>query len=155
MESTAPTVTPARRRTIRSIGESKNRKSASQEEDALIFFSSLETQSILEYMTTFSKVGNPRRYHLNNTFSFLEGFSIPGCAFPLLPNYRPQFKQSQMQSHTQKNHQLQRNKLQRVGLFFLFLVIFRCQIHGSFNCLLLSSFSFMFIYIMKNPKGNN
>ena len=36
--------------------------------------------------------------------------------------------------------------------FFFFLVIFRCQIHGSFNCLLSSSFSFIFIYIMKKPK---
>jgi hypothetical protein len=37
MESTAPTMTPARRRMIQSIGESASRKSASQEEDALIF----------------------------------------------------------------------------------------------------------------------
>ena len=89
MESTAPTATPARRRMIQSTGESVNRKSASQKEDALNFFSSLETQSILESMTTFFRVGNPWGYHLNNPFSFFGGFSIPGRAFPLLPNYRP------------------------------------------------------------------
>jgi hypothetical protein len=74
---------------IRSTGELANRKSASQEEDALIFFSSLETQSTLESMTTFSRVGNPLGYHLNNPFSLFGGLSIPGRAFPLLPNYRP------------------------------------------------------------------
>ena len=73
---------------IQSTDKLANRKSASQEEDALIFFSSLETQSTLESMTTFSMVGNPWGYHLNNPFSFFEGFSIPGRAFPLLPNYR-------------------------------------------------------------------
>ena len=41
MACIAPTMTPARRRTIRSTGESANRKSASQEQDTLIFFSSL------------------------------------------------------------------------------------------------------------------
>jgi hypothetical protein len=70
MEITAPTMTLARRRMIQSIGESANRKRASQEEDALIFFSSLETQRTLESMTTFSKVENPWGYHLNNPFSF-------------------------------------------------------------------------------------
>jgi hypothetical protein len=89
MESTALIMTPARRRTIQSTGESANRKSASQEEDALIFSTSLETQNTLESMTTFSRVGNPWGYHLNNPFSFFEGFSIPRHAFPLLPNYRP------------------------------------------------------------------
>ena len=88
MESTAPTVTPARRM-IRSTGESVNRKSASEEEDALIFFSSLKTKSMLESMTTFFMVGTPWGYHLNNPFSFFGGFSILGRAFPLLPNYRP------------------------------------------------------------------
>ena len=37
MESTTPTVTLARRRTVRSNGESANCKNVSQEEDALIF----------------------------------------------------------------------------------------------------------------------
>ena len=43
MESTAPTATPVRKRMIQSIGESANSESASQEEDALIVFSSIET----------------------------------------------------------------------------------------------------------------
>ena len=89
MESTAPTATPARRSMIRSTGELANRKSASQEEDALIFFSSPKTQSTLESMTTFSRVGNLWGYHLNNPLSFFGGFFIPGHAFSLLPNYRP------------------------------------------------------------------
>ena len=89
MESIAPTMTLERRRTIRSTSESANRKSASQEEDDLIFFSSLETQSSLESMTTFSRVGNPWGYHLNDPFSFFGGFFIPGYAFSLLPNYTP------------------------------------------------------------------
>jgi hypothetical protein len=38
MESTAPTVTPTRRRMIQSTGESAIHKSTSQEQDALIFF---------------------------------------------------------------------------------------------------------------------
>jgi hypothetical protein len=36
---------------------------------------------------------------------------------------------------------------------FIYLVIFRCQMHASFNYLLSSSFSFIFIYIiMKKQK---
>ena len=82
MESTTPIVTLGRRRTIRSTSESVNHKSASQEEDALIFFSSLNSQSTLEYMTTFSRVENPWGYHLNNPFSFLEGFPSLGVPSP-------------------------------------------------------------------------
>ena len=73
---------------IRSTSELVNCKSANQDEDALIFFSSLETQSTLESMTTFSRVGNPWGYHLNNPFSFLRVFQ-PWACLPLLPNYRP------------------------------------------------------------------
>jgi hypothetical protein len=47
---------------------------------------------------------------------------------------------------------MQRNNLERAGLFFLFFVIFRCQIQGPFNYLLSSSFSFMLIYTMKKQK---
>ena len=43
MESTTPTMTLVRRRMTRSTSKSVNRKSASQEEDVLIFFSCLET----------------------------------------------------------------------------------------------------------------
>jgi hypothetical protein len=46
-------MTPVRRWMIWSTGESANPKSASQEEDALIFFSSPKIQSTLESMTTF------------------------------------------------------------------------------------------------------
>ena len=96
---------------MRSIGELANHKSASQEEDALIFFSSLETQSTLESMTTFSKVGHPWGYHLNNPFSFLEGFlslGIPSPCFLIIGLS----SNSRRCSHThKKNHQLQRKKL--------------------------------------------
>jgi hypothetical protein len=88
MENIALTITLVRR-TIQSTGVSANHKNTSQKEDALIFFSSLETQSILESMTTISRVGNPWGHHLNNPFSFFGGFSIPRRAFPMLPNYGP------------------------------------------------------------------
>jgi hypothetical protein len=152
MESIAPTATLARRTTIWSTCESVNRKSASQEEDVLIFFSSLETQSTLESMTTFSGWEIHGDIIWITHLVFLKGFpflGVPSSCFLIIGLS----SNSRRCSHThKKNRQLQRNKLQRAGLFFLFLVILRCQIHGYFNCLLSSSFSFTFIYIMKKPK---
>ena len=57
-----------------------------------------------------------------------------------------------MQSHTHKKSPVAAQQVIASRFIFSFLVNFRCQIHGSFNCLLSSTFSFMFIYIMKKQK---
>lgn len=104
---------------IRSTSESANRKSASQEEDALIFFSSLQTQSTLESITTFSRMGNPWGYHFNNPFSFLEGFpslGVPSHCFLIIGIS----SNSRRCSHTQKIASCSAISYSEQVYFFLF-----------------------------------
>ena len=89
-------------------GKSANHQSTSEEED--VFSLSLETQIPLESMTFF-QVGKSMGISITHLVIY-GGFSIPGPAFPLLPNYRLS-SNSHRCSHTNKknNWQIQRNKL--------------------------------------------
>ena len=89
MACTALTVTPASRRMIRSTVTRPAMSLASQRiaralaRRRMLFSLSLETQIPLESMN-FSRLGNPITHLV-----IYGGFSIPGPAFTLLPNYRP------------------------------------------------------------------
>jgi len=88
MACTAPTASPASRRTIQSTMTHPMTSLASRRITRALarrmFFSLyLETQIPLESMT-FSRLRNPITHLV-----IYGGFSIPGPTFPLLPNYRP------------------------------------------------------------------
>jgi hypothetical protein len=153
MESTTPTATPARRTTIWSTCESANRKSASQEEDVLIFFLFSGNSKHLRIHDYIFRVGNPWGYHLNNPFSFfLKGFPFLGVPSPWFLIIGLSSNSRRCSHKHKKIASYSAISCSEQVYFFFFLVILRCQIHRYFNCLLSSSFSFMSIYIIKKPK---
>ena len=91
---------------------------------------SLVTQIPLESMT-FSRLGNPITHLV-----IYGGFSIPGPAFPCFQIIGPS-SNSRRYSHTHKKiiGRCSTTNYNELVYFFSFLVIFRCQIHASFNYL--------------------